>query len=207
MPSPSVLWQAFRDGVGLQAGSVAVTMACQEMGAITLPTGRIVACDPFTEIHTRGFRRTVDPDSYATFIAIADYGHDQRIAAAMILFAVETHPLYWELAVDANGGPLESPGFLVDSGLGCFMDLKLTRYLFRQAENRRLGRYQRQIDTQLDEHARPTWSWANTAIATSSRANMIAFTTGMGDGTYASYFGLDGSGRPVCLISDFRLLD
>jgi hypothetical protein len=187
------------------AGSV-VTMACQDVGSIALPTGRIVACDPFTEIHTRHFRRRVEPNCYGVFLAVADYRHDERVAAAMILFAEELKPCHWEMAVEADAGPIPHTGYVVDSGRGCFIDYSLARRLYRQAERGRVDRYQRAIESQLIEHGRPTWGWANIEVGTEPKTNIVAFTTGAGDGSYPSFFGLDDAGRPVCLITDFGLL-
>ena len=37
--------------------------------------------------------------------------------------------------------------------------------------------------------------------------NIIAFSSGWGDGMYPSYLALDGSGRPVAVVTDFQVLD
>lgn len=205
---PPFLWDAFKDGARFTANAVETTMACREIGSILLPTGHIVACDPFTEIHTRAFQRTVEPDAYAVFLAIANYGIDQRVAAAMILFAVDVRPVHWEFAIEADSDPEPNFGYIVDSAKGCFMDLKLARRLYRQAESGRLDRYQRRIESQLVENDRwPTWSWANVRVTTEPETNIVGFTTGIGDGTYPSFFGLDNAGHAICLITDFGLLD
>ena len=41
----------------------------------------------------------------------------------------------------------------------------------------------------------------------STGANMIAFESGWGDGRYASYWGLDRDGAPVCLLTDFEVVN
>ena len=89
---PPKLWDAFRDGAQLRMGNQHIRMRCQEVGAIHLPTGSIVACDPILNIHKRPFAQVVEPDSYDVFLAIADYGHDERVAAAMILFVHNAAP-------------------------------------------------------------------------------------------------------------------
>ncbi|KDE29061.1 hypothetical protein BA81_01175 [Bacillus safensis FO-36b] len=33
------------------------------------------------------------------------------------------------------------------------------------------------------------------------------FTTGFGDGMYPSFWGLDGSGEPACLVTDFFIMN
>jgi hypothetical protein len=37
--------------------------------------------------------------------------------------------------------------------------------------------------------------------------NMFIFTSGWGDGEYASYWGFDANGSPVCLITDFGIFE
>jgi hypothetical protein len=37
--------------------------------------------------------------------------------------------------------------------------------------------------------------------------NLAAFTTGLGDGKYATYIGYDAAGKPCRLLSDFKLFD
>jgi len=108
----------------------------------------------------------------------------------------------WELASEADAGPQSSAGYDVDSGRGCFLDLELARFLLRKAEHGRLERYQRRIESQLDER-----SWANVILDESSGANVVAFTTGGGDGKYPSFLGYDNKDCLVCLVTDFGLLD
>jgi hypothetical protein len=206
VPSP-FLWDAFKDGAEFSAGSQVVRMRCREIGAIHLPTGYIVACDPFSEIHVRPFSRRVDPGSYDVFLAIADYGRDQRIAAAMILLAPDASPRRWELAGEKDAGPQSGFGYAVNSGRGCFLDRRIARILLRKAERGRLDRYQQRIESQLDEHSRPTWSWANAVLDEETGGNIVAFTTGVGDGSYPSFLGFDDTDRLICLATDFGLLD
>ena len=50
------------------------------------------------------------------------------------------------------------------------------------------------------------WGWANLPIDPATGANLIAFTSGSGNGDYASYFGFDADGGLVCLVTDFLIL-
>jgi hypothetical protein len=65
-------------------------------------------------------------------------------------------------------------------------------------------------DAVIDEMERnyeDTWSWADIELDPDSGANIVAFSTGVGDGRYASYFGLGESGEVVCLVTDFSLFE
>ena len=48
------------------------------------------------------------------------------------------------------------------------------------------------------------WTKAsNTAPGENSPHGLVVFTSGWGDGVYPSYWGLDTSGIPVALVTDF----
>lgn len=49
--------------------------------------------------------------------------------------------------------------------------------------------------------------WSNVLLDQQTGANMIAFESGWGDGRYASYWGLDHDGSPVCLLTDFEVVN
>jgi hypothetical protein len=49
----------------------------------------------------------------------------------------------------------------------------------------------------------PAWS---AVLDSETQANIVCFTSGEGDGCYASYFGLGADGTPACLVTDFGLL-
>lgn len=206
LPSPH-LWDAFREDTQFVWGTRPIKMTCREIGAINLPTGQIVACDPFSQIHTRHFSQRVEPDSYDVFLAIADSGQDQRVAAAMILFEHDVVPTRWEHAKEVDSGPQSSDGYDVDSGRGCFLDLKLARLLIRKAKAGTLERFLRKVMAEFVEHDRPTWSWANVILDEANGTNIVAFSTGVGDGSYSSFFGFSSDDRLVCLTTDFGLLD
>jgi hypothetical protein len=58
----------------------------------------------------------------------------------------------------------------------------------------------------MDEAQVDTWSHMNTEVDAKTGVNLVAFSSGWGDGYYPSYFGLDAQG--VCyLIMDFNVLD
>ena len=90
-------------------------------------------------------------------------------------------------------------GYGVDSGTGCFVDVDTVR-LFDEADAD-------QLIAELAKTYVHTWSWANLVVNPATGGNLAAFSSGFGDGGYPSYFGYDGSGCLVCLVTDFGLFN
>jgi hypothetical protein len=120
---------------------------------------------------------------------------DREVAFALLAFG-EARPVRWIDAVDDKGGS----GYPVDSGTGRFADA---------ATAARLAARERSGDLDLfDAIERAglfTQGWANLCVDPASGANLIAFPSGAGDGTYHSYWGLDERGAVVALVTDFGL--
>ncbi len=64
------------------------------------------------------------------------------------------------------------------------------------------------MDTELykemDKHYHKNWRYT---MYNFGQHNLAAFTTGFGDGRYATYIGFDANGKPCRLLSDFGLFD
>lgn len=52
-----------------------------------------------------------------------------------------------------------------------------------------------------------TWSWTDLVLDEVTGANLIAFSSGWGDGSYPSFWGYDADGQRVGLVTDFGVLD
>ena len=203
---------AFRDGEILHDRFGAITLKCfDHLGALVLPTGRLFACDPLCACPYEAFTVTVPRGRYPVILSVAHYegSGDQRVAFAMVRFSRRT-PVSWEMAHlrDQDVQELkvdEIFGYPVDSGTGCFMDPTVGRLLRRElAREEDPGK---QLLDALQANYTPTWNWANLVLHPSTGANVIAFSSGVGDGHYASYFGFDFAGAPVCLVTDFCIID
>jgi hypothetical protein len=53
---------------------------------------------------------------------------------------------------------------------------------------------------------RDTWSWLVFQPEPARNPNIVAFSSGYGDGIYASYVGWDAAGDPVCVVTDFGVI-
>jgi hypothetical protein len=208
--------KAFRDGERFRTSFLGeFRVERREIGQLVVPTGRIVACDPLVFPETRPFRKRVPAGRYPVILSIAHIPPaegtgvvDQRIACAMLCLGRRV-PRRWQMAAQA-GQPLQALkpdefyGYPVDSGTGCFVDLKAARVL-----DKRMSEDPDYFE-QLLAAAKPVYvhtrDWADFPLEAETGMNVVFFSSGFGDGTYPSYWGYDGAGGLACLVTDFRVL-
>lgn len=186
-----------------------VRLAVVPVGELVLGSGAVVACDPI--VFAFGFAAldvTLSPGRYPVALSIAHFENgDQRVAFARIV-AGEGVPVTWEMVTigsfDMNSlDPDEIVGYPVDSGTGCFADPEALE-AFGRAIDADSG-YLDTLIAALEKSYIDTWSWVNWVLP--SGHNLVAFSSGGGDGVYATYAGRDSSGQLVALVTDFQMID
>jgi hypothetical protein len=183
-----------------------------EIGDLVLPSGEVVACDPSRLGRERDivpFARTAPPGKYPVILSLmaGEEGVvDQGVACAMVRFTA-AKPAAWEMAVhpgqDASALPVgQFFGYGVDAGMGCFIDKNTLQAL---AEEDAGEFYHERVIGEMyksGEHR----GWTNIVVDQKSGRNLAVFSSGYGDGVYASYWGLGAAGELCCLITDFAIL-
>ena len=183
------------------------------------PTGRIIACDPFYCADTPPFMVETPTGQYPVILSMAHFSStgDERITAVMLRIA-DAPAVRWELAVCEEDTEQESPEsytFGVDSGFASFMDEAAINAIFDTIETTNAEGNDVYYEDAADylqrrlESLRPAGGaeWFNMTLDERSGANALIFTSGWGDGSYRSYWGFDAQDQPVCLITDFGVLD
>jgi hypothetical protein len=183
-------------------------------GPIDLPTGQVVACDPFFAGIATPFSRTVSPGRYDVELCrsqLPDYGF--RIALARIAFSPGARAVTYERAIRVNS---DSNLYSVESGVGSFMD-ESTRQQFVQVmarfyqQNPNGNYYAAALADEFRKSALypddpdDPGSWA-VHVLRDGGPRIAMFASGLGDGTYESYWGINAANDVVSLITDFRLL-
>jgi hypothetical protein len=187
---------------------------CEQIGQIELPSGQLVACDPFIGMEEVPFTKHVKPGKYPVLVNILRYKNDdERVAYAMIKFS-NNEVTTWDMALQEGQkiNELEDDeffGYGVDSGTGSFMDTETLNVLLayeeeRQNENSEYYIYL-EFENELNETYKDTRSWLVTTI--NNKASISMFSTGWGDGLYPSFWGLDENGEVVYLVTDFLITD
>ncbi len=204
------LYALLRDGGGdATSYSYAVTTTISVAGEVVLPSGRLVASDGMI-IDTDPFTLTVPPGRYPVSLLVADFpaSGDHRVAAALVRVA-DGEPVDWQLAVvegqdPADLGPDEIFGYGVDSGSGAFTSPEAVAILADEAAYQRYSAAA--FEAMFPDDQTIIDSTAVEVDATTG-TNVVTFSSGFGDGVYATYAGLDPAGTPVVFLTDFGVLD
>jgi beta-lactam-binding protein with PASTA domain len=186
---------AFKDGGGATANDGARLSVRRELAGSLATKGRVVIDDPLRspEIEALPFDMpSGEHPVYASFVRPEGRrpgGKDERIAAAALVISSEP-PVRWERLYT----------FDVDSGYAGFMDLEAADRLCDKAEER--DRLLRALSAK-GEVVRDTGTLAKRASKTT---DVIAVTSGFGDGGYIVYVGHGSKGAPVAVVAGFGIL-
>ena len=203
-------------------GTVAVVEVL-DAGLLHLPTGRLVACDPFfgSSIHEScaAFTVTVPPGHYPVSVAAArvdpappDMASSLRLGVAAKLTIRDEPVVAWELALRpgqdlAALGSDERYCFGVDSGNGSFFDASAVDAVVAlddwgiDFEEDELSPERVRFLEELHRKA-----WANLVVDAAAELNIVMFDCGRGDGCYATWIGRGATGAPACFAADLVLL-
>ena len=192
-------------------------------GEADFPTGEVVLADPIAYLGSRYetvLDRKIPAGSYPVELSvclsrIAGF----RIAAARLPVSPKAAVRY-EIAMPKGKEPedLEKPGiftfFGVDTGLACIADGKVSeenRLFFEKWEKENPGKnkytdyfealfqdsFQANPEFQNQGGSFLEWRLPGSGLRT------VLFSSGMGDGIYSGYWGLDAEGEIACLVALF----
>ena len=173
-------------------------------GHLALPSGSLVICEPLYFHDQEPLKEKLPPGRYRVELAEATIYRggkavDRRNAFARIILAPGT-AVEWR----------EAGAFGADGGTGGYIDGKAMQALIDA------GRAEA-FSNELLEAFEPVYAAAERFETDPDgyhqyvelpvgEANLIAFSTGWGDGWYASYLGLDNSGAVVEVLTDLGVV-
>lgn len=200
MPMMYDFTRAFQDGATCTAGKHTFTMQTMRIGDLTVQTGRIVACDPFVESEASPLVAAIPQGEYPVFLSRATIEPNHQRNACAMLKITDALPVRWEMAMrpEQNLANL----YFVDAGVGCFMDVAAAQVL-----DARLRADEMYHENLIDALNANQYVYANFALTPEIDANCIMFSSGWGDGIYASFWGYDVDDHIACLVTDFQVID
>jgi len=184
------------------------------IGPVHLPTGSVVACDPYFADGAEPFLRKSARGIFQVEIGMVqstEWG--KRVALARMVFQPGVQAVTFQPAVkDAEG----TSGYFVEAGVGCFMDEAARDALVRAFaafyERNPQGNYYADVlcaefkkNAVNPEDPTDTGEWILYHVP-GSDLEVAIFTSGLGDGWYESWWGLDRDGQITSLVTDFGLI-
>jgi uncharacterized protein DUF4241 len=218
---PSEFHSYFEDGTSWMASSgETITLSVRRLGNLALPSGRLIACDPaipedlpFTQVFPPGaypvdvvivhIQERLSPLRALWFQVSKRFTEDTRIALAAVIFQ-EAAPTRWEPA--SISGQLrrhserDTYSYSVDSASGCFMDQRAAQAIIT---------HELDVFEALDvvaENPADQPMWMDLHFRQAEPLNIIAFSSGWGDGHYASYIGFTDGNTVARVVTDFAVL-
>ena len=181
-------------------------IAARPIGEVVLPSGRVVAADPLVNPDRPPFEQTVPPGRYPVTLFYAQ----GRNALAMLRVA-PGKVARWRVATipGQDASTLKDDeifGYGVDAGLGSFMDAEAPKAMEKR------GRQDPKCDNYYDcvlaeELGANGDDYVIHRPLKDADVNVAVFSSGWGDGFYASYWGEDEAGKPLVLVTDFGVLE
>jgi len=186
-----------------------VTVQVSQIGMLRMPSGALIACDPgylyeppglvetyaYQQSH-QPFSATAAPGEYPVMLSAFRWlAGSGPIEAAVKVWVGDGQVTSWEMALRPGEDLRTLPddgffGFGVDSGTGCFYDASAAPALAPLAEGFVLGH---ETTAEITDQE--------------SGANLIAFHSGWGDGSYPVWIGRTAAGDIACFIADMLLFD
>jgi hypothetical protein len=197
---PKVFEAAFKKGTTARQDSFTYTFTVAPLGNLSSETGKLLAGDPIAIAARPAFAQRFPVGTFPVELALAKTTGDERVGFARICFS--GHPVAkWQLALLPGQKPLALTDssvycYGVDAGMGVFIDSLANQKFAARSQAAWDTVFMRNTD--LPGYHGYLHRFAGHSLAT--------FTTGLGDGCYATYIGYDAGGRVCRLLTDFGLV-
>ncbi|PJJ60536.1 DUF4241 domain-containing protein [Hymenobacter chitinivorans] len=203
---PAVFETSFFPNAQVQEDSVTIDLMPNFLGNLPVPSGRIIATDPVA-MRTTAFTTEFPHGRFPVELAVARFRGAERVAFARIVFSAKP-VARWELALIPGQTPLllhDSTyyGYSVDAGTALFIDADFMTGLGNQLNNQ--STYE-QLFIKSFEPSSPGKFYPTGFLYAAQSDTLAAFTTGWGDGSYATYVGFDYQNHPCRLLTDFQVI-
>ena len=175
------------------------------VGPVNLPSGRVVAGDPFYAPGAAPFSDPLPPGRHPVDVLVTMRGAFDTVVAARVLVdgaSVSTwRPAHVVGQVESAAD--EPNGYGVDSGTGSFTSAEAATLIE--------DGYDRYADDLLKAlQAASPHRWIRMPLdplgPTGVGLDIVAFPSGFGDGAFPTWVGFDRAGRAVAFMTDFGVL-
>jgi hypothetical protein len=175
------------------------------VGPVNLPTGRVVAGDPFYAPGAAPFSDPLPPGSQPVEVLVTKRGAFDMVVAARVLVDGASVATWRPAHVVGEAPPAadEPNGDAVDSGTGSFTSAEAATLIEHG--------YDRYADDLLKAlQAAAPHSWVRLPLdpvgPSGVGLDIVAFPSGFGDGAFPTWVGFDRAGQAVAFMTDFGVL-
>lgn len=178
---------------------VRTVLSVYDAGLLNLPSGRLIACDPYRQAlaAVQPFSVTVPPGRYPVLVSRlrwqrpdGELSVECEVTAAMVRVADEP-VVAWELGRQADS---EHRAFVSLTGTAAFLDAGAGATLAGLIGPDDAGPF---ASAMAEDHP---------VNLTDGGGDVVAFWSGYGDGLYWTWVGRAADSRPVAFVTDFDVV-
>jgi hypothetical protein len=197
---PLIFQAAFDSSTSTKEGDINFSFFPLGIGKIKIETGKIIAGDPVVLFDAIPFTQSFPIGEFPIQLAIARTINDERVAFSRILFSDSTVSK-WDFALSGKQTaiPIGEDSIYcygVDAGTGVFID-SIACVAFNEKDH---SEWEKVFINMGEENGYKGHTYDFDGH------NLVAFSTGWGDGCYATYIGFDKNGNVCQLLTDFGLV-
>lgn len=198
---PIIFEAAFFDSTQVSQDGLVYSFYNLDIGKIRIESGKIIACDPAFMYDASPFINNFPLGEFPVHLAMAKTKDDERVAFSRIVFSEK--PIHkWEIALKRGQKPISIKDtniycYGVDAGAGIFIDSIANDY-FEPMEQ---SEWESIFVGKAEKNSYRGF------IHDSAKHNFATFSSGYGDGCYATYIAFDVRGNICQILTDFALVD
>jgi hypothetical protein len=198
---PNIFEAAFSNDTKVTEGDISYNFYRLDIGKIKIESGKLIACDPILMQDASPFTQIFPIGEFPVHLAMAKSHNDERVAFSRIVFSDKTIRK-WEFALlkGQKPIPLKDTNFYcygVDAGTGIFID-SISNNVFKAKDQ---SEWENVFVTKAEENGYRGYIYGFDGH------NLATFSTGYGDGCYATYLGFDSEGNICQVLTDFGLVE
>lgn len=194
------------------------------VGELRINSNKVIASDPFLISHMKPFTLRIENGNFPVDVIFIELETAGRRIGLVKLTLSEHKAIKWQLAVTESDdtNKLEDEayiGYPVNAGLGCFVDSEFAKEFDKimDAHYKVNGNDSNYYDdvlasefkaNALDQNDKDDiGDFANHFPNKERLNNVVIFSSGIGDGSYPSYWGLTDQNEVCELVTDFLIID
>lgn len=198
---PDIFEAAFGNDTKVTEGDITYNFYKLDIGKIKIESGKLIACDPIVMHDASPFSQIFPIGDFPVHLAMAKTHNDERVAFSRVVFS-DKPITKWEFALQNGQKPisLKDTSFYcygVDAGTGMFID-SISNYVFNKKNH---SEWENAFITKAEKNGYKGY------IHDFDGHNLATFSTGYGDGCYATYIGFDKEGEVSQILTDFGLVE